>query len=636
MRCSGTRPSAIVLLGVVLLLVPAARAEEFYVDPATGDPGNDGSAAHPWRTLQEVIADDLVETRTWDALPYTASSTLVPRNVGAPVKAGDTIWLRSGYHGELDLLRMYNSALVTIAAEPGHSPQLRRARIVASANWLLRGVSISPSHDASYTTVHLVEVTSHNYSGPAHDVVIEGCELFSVRDTSAWTIDDWNNLACNGISLSGDDCVARDNHLLNVNFGITVSGARGLVEGNVIENFAGDGLRGLGDHGTFQYNTVKNCYDVNANHDDGFQSWSVGPGGVGTGEVVGITLRGNTIINYTDPDQPFRGTLQGIGCFDGFFVDWVIENNVILTDHWHGITLLGARNSRIVNNTVLDLNDTTPGPPWISIGLHKDGTASTGCVVRNNLTTALSIAAGQDVTEDHNALISDVDAYFVNYLGGDLHLIPSSPARNVGSSVLAPVDDRDRVPRPQEGVEDLGAYEYLPPGTDAGPLRDATSNLDAQAVEDAGLSGDAGTDAGTVADSGALSDAATAADVARVDSAPLADASPAGDAAMAGDAQVVGDASPLDTARADLLAADQAMGADVAAVDGSREDAASVVEGGAIADAPVTTDSQKLSTVVARGCSCREGFPSAPSGLLALALAGLRRRPRSERPEAGA
>ena len=114
----------------------------------------------------------------------------------------------------------------------------------------------------------------------------------------------------------------------------------------------------------FQYNVVKNCYDVNANHDDGFQSWSRGPQGVGTGEVVGMVLRGNTIINYEDLDQPHRGTLQGIGCFDGMFVDWIVENNVIITDHWHGITLSGATDSRVVNNTVVDLNETSPGPPW--------------------------------------------------------------------------------------------------------------------------------------------------------------------------------------------------------------------------------------------------------------------------------
>ena len=72
------------------------------------------------------------------------------------------------------------------------------------------------------------------------------------------------------------------------------------------------------------------------------------------------------------------------------FEDWVVENNVVFVDHWHGITLSGAVDSRIVNNTVCDINSESPGPSWIRIGDHKNGTPSSGCVVRNNLTTALS------------------------------------------------------------------------------------------------------------------------------------------------------------------------------------------------------------------------------------------------------
>jgi hypothetical protein len=250
----------------------------------------------------------------------------------------------------------------------------------------------------------------------------------------------------------------RDNRLLNVNFGISVGAGDSLIAGNLVENFAGDGLRGLGDHCTFEYNTVKNCYKVNANHDDGFQSWSTGPDGVGSGEVVGIVLRGNTIINYEDPNQPYRGTLQGIGCFDGTFVDWVVENNVVITDHWHGITLLGARNCLVVNNTVLDLNETSPGPPWISIGKHKNGTAPVNCIVRNNLATDFSDAAG--VLEENNLIIHDPAALFVDPAHFDLHLLPGAAAIDAGGSLNAPALDHDRIPRPQGNAIDIGAYEW--------------------------------------------------------------------------------------------------------------------------------------------------------------------------------
>jgi len=311
-----------------------------------------------------------------------------------------------------------------------------------------------------YDPTELISIRNHNFRGPVSDVRVEDCILFSVEDTSNWTIDDWNNKSANGISSDGERVVVRSNTLRNVNFGISMSGPHALVEHNLVENFAGDGMRGLGDYDVFQYNTVKNCYDVNANHDDGFQSWSVGQDGVGTGEVVGVELRGNTIINYEDPNQPFRGTLQGIGCFDGMFVDWVVENNLILVDHWHGITLLGARGCRIVNNTVLDLNNEDPGPPWIRIGNDKDGTPPEDCVVRNNLATAFNSEDSSGVTSDHNLTITDATALFVDPPNFDFHLKPGTEAIDTGSSDLAPAQDKDGVPRPQGDAVDLGCYEY--------------------------------------------------------------------------------------------------------------------------------------------------------------------------------
>jgi len=215
--------------------------------------------------------------------------------------------------------------------------------------------------------------------------------------------------------------------------------------------------------------------------------------------VAGIVLRGNTIINYEDPGQPHRGTLQGIGCFDGMFVDWVVENNVIITDHWHGITLLGARDCRIVNNTVLDLNDQSPGPPWVRIGNHKDGTLSTGGVIRNNLTTSISIDDGAEVAEDHNLIIENTDDFFVDAAAMDLHLLKGCAAVDSGSLDLAPVIDIEGVSRPQgEGV-DIGAYEYREgvieePRPDGEP--DGGTDSGAEPGMDAGGDPDTGEDAG--------------------------------------------------------------------------------------------------------------------------------------------
>ena len=166
------------------------------------------------------------------------------------------------------------------------------------------------------------------------------------------------------------------------------------------------------------------------NHDDGFQSWSVGPGGVGTGEVRDVVLRGNRIVNNLNPSHPLHATLQGIGCFDGLF-EWLVENNVVVTDHWHGISLYGAIGGRIVNNTVLDLNGLSPGPPWIMLN-SSNGTPSSGVLVRNNLATDYAIS-GTGIVQDHNVEITNPASLFVAP-PFDLQLKACSPAIDAGSA----------------------------------------------------------------------------------------------------------------------------------------------------------------------------------------------------------
>jgi MYXO-CTERM domain-containing protein len=477
-------------------LAAPAVAADFYVDPVNGTDAGDGSAQAPWKSLQEVWDAGLIETRGWDELPYDETRQLVAKNAGAPVGPGDTIWLRDGYHGAVEIQGAYNADRITIAAESGHTPELASIRLRAASGWVLQGLSISPSHAPEYEKTTMVVVENHNWHGPSSEVTVEDCTIFSVEDTSQWTADDWVQKASSGVSASGDDVTVRRNRLDNVRMGISMSGERAHVARNEIVNFSADGLRGLGDDSVFEYNLVKNCYDVDDNHDDGFQSWSNGDDGVGSGEVSGMVLRGNTIINYEDPDQPHRGPLQGIGCFDGTYTDWVVENNVIVVDHWHGITLMGAKGGRIVNNTVIDLNDERPGPPWIQIAPHKNGTPSANIVVRNNLATAISIGDDQpSVVDDHNLIVDDLAAFFVDPAALDLRLLESAAAVDTGSSELAPAIDRDGVPRPQGEGYDLGAYEYHDGESepaDAGAAPD-TGSLDAGGSDAGAPSTDTGT-----------------------------------------------------------------------------------------------------------------------------------------------
>ena len=371
------------------------------------------------------------------------------------VQGGDTITLQSGFYGSLKIYAKHNNSFVVIRSNTGTTAVFKTINFNNSSFWELSGVHIKPRYTSGADGQKALNL-SGNY------LTAKNCIINYSDDISGWTDSTWLARAGNGITMYGTNIIVKDNIISVVDHGISNSARYALVSGNVISNFRGDGIRGLGDDAVYEYNIIKNSFDVDDNHDDGFQSWSVGPGGVGTGVVKNVVLRGNTIINFEDPNQPYRGNMQGIGLFDGMYENWVVENNLIIVDHWHGISFYGAINCKIINNTVID-NNLSPSPdPWIRINNHKNGTPSSGVIVRNNIATDYALTGG--VTADHNVEItmSQAASYFVNPSGGtgDYHLISTSPAIDAGSSDLAPTIDKDGTFRPWGNGFDLGCYEY--------------------------------------------------------------------------------------------------------------------------------------------------------------------------------
>lgn len=66
-------------------------------------------------------------------------------NPTAPVKPGDILLLRSGWHGVIRLSGGYNESPITIAADPGHTPQVGWVEIGEGRNWRAKGLTVSPS-----------------------------------------------------------------------------------------------------------------------------------------------------------------------------------------------------------------------------------------------------------------------------------------------------------------------------------------------------------------------------------------------------------------------------------------------------------------------------------------------------------
>lgn len=394
--------------GLLLCLTPALAAETdvlngcastpakaegriFYVDPARGNMGNDGSSRAPWSTLQDVVAKGLVANKVHKQ-PYQQGGQLSPANPGGPIRPGDVIYLRSGNHGEV-VLRGVNDKFITIEAEPGQKPTIRRLTTYGASRWILRGITFQNDSRG-----WLVEFFNHGWQGPTDNIVFEKNELYSTLDASTWTIQDWINRSMSGIQSAATCLAIRNNRLTNIRHGIKVLGANTLVEGNVIDHFADDGIDIVVGNVSVVGNRITNNHGLNdGNHNDGIQGWTV-KGAINDN----VLIANNVIMNSTAPSLSLPGEMQGIGIFDGVWTNLRILNNRVETNLWHGIAISGVADSVVEGNTVVgtDPKRTT----WISVGNMKadqGGAPPRNVRVRNNVATQFKLPS------DSNQVLSE-------------------------------------------------------------------------------------------------------------------------------------------------------------------------------------------------------------------------------------
>jgi hypothetical protein len=418
----------------------------FYVDPENGDTAGDGSAERPWKTIQHLFESNMIQTRD-------KAGRL--KNPDAPVKAGDTILLRSGYHGEIYCRGAYNDDYITIAAEKGHEPKVRRIFFSTAGKWIIRGLTVSPAFAPEYKPERLIYVV--NWGGPSSDFVIENNILRSSQDAPSWSAEQWDKLACYGISVIGQRIKIRNNTLKYVNHGIIITGDKITVERNSIEHIAGDGIVCSADNASLRGNSIKYFYNVNDNHDDGIQFHR---GRDKTTPIYNAVVSGNSVIAWDNAvSNPLISSPQGICNFDIPAINWRIENNLVLVKHHHGITISGCQGGVIVNNMAYN--------PYggnflagILLGTTHGKTPSENTIVRNNLLDSEVQMPRTNNTADHNIVVTYPKRYFRDPDNYDMRHKKASPAINTGSNISAPKIDINRVPRPQGPAIDIGPYEF--------------------------------------------------------------------------------------------------------------------------------------------------------------------------------
>ena len=324
------------------------------------------------------------------------------------VKGGETIQLAPGNYGSISITGGAYSQMSIGGVKTGtKSPVLTspvkitsqdsnnravvdRIETRSTDNWVFDSLIIKPAVPGVLTTFAVMISGNNN--------MMQNCYVtYSFENSDSWDAAKWAATVGSGISVNaGSNNVIQNNYVSNVYMGISVGAPNTKVLSNVVNYFSGDGMRGVADNGLFEGNIIKNIRIINSNHPDGFQSWSLSPTGTpGGGVVTGTIVRGNVFLISENLSHPLATGMQGIGMFDGNYQDWVIEDNVIMTEAYHGIAVYGAINVKVDHNTVINIRKNPTYKTWITIAAHKGATTSAGVnTVTNNLSSLLSLVPG--------------------------------------------------------------------------------------------------------------------------------------------------------------------------------------------------------------------------------------------------
>lgn len=228
-----------------------------------------------------------------------------------------------------------------------------------------------------------------------------------------WTIAEWKARKIDAALVRGVRCTVVRCDWSAVYFGpqINEGNACAIID-NVTRGFAADSGRAVGgpDH-VVRGNRSYDAFQIDSNHSDGDQVWSIGPDGKpGGGVMYRLTLEDNLRVAYIGPSV--RGPnaapiakMQGFGGFNGRFDGFTVRRNTFVTyaAAHHGITLSGCDNSLIEDNVVLDLAGKITGgvgyeEPYINIG-----SGSVNTTLRNNVAANISLNGVRQIGLNGNA-----------------------------------------------------------------------------------------------------------------------------------------------------------------------------------------------------------------------------------------
>lgn len=321
-----------------------------------------------------------------------------------------TIFLNSGSYRNFTIKNQSN---ITLVPAMGQKPTLQGITIENSSNIQILSLDIQAEKKEGKKDFYVkIDKASSN-------ITVANCKIQAAEETEPWEPKDWQSKAGNGIFSEGDNCIFKNNLIRHIHHGIETKGNNCIVANNIIIRFAGDAIRNTGNNNIFDSNYLADALvdDYSAkggNHDDLFQSWTFDK------PISNLIIKNNIAISCTDTlNHLLSKNVQGIACFDGFEENWIIENNLVILEHPHGIALFGANNCKIKNNKIIYnpfQKYQFESLPWIMIHDHKDGRKSHNNLITNNITSAIAVKDKESATITNNTITSKpFSKYFQDY-----------------------------------------------------------------------------------------------------------------------------------------------------------------------------------------------------------------------------
>lgn len=407
-----TRTARAWMVALAMLCASTAEALTYYVSQSGSDTNSCAAASSPTQSSQKAtIAAGVACLAAGDTLlihggTYTGSNNVIDSQAFR-VPSG-TSW----------------SNPVTIAGIPGETVTLRPPHNVSG----IRLTTGSPS----YVIVQDLIIDMSN-SGAGADAA--GISLYRAHHNRFQRVE-VSKARTFGVLYSTETPF---NEMINCR--IHDNGFAGATGTN------GHGLYITGSDNLFEDNEV---YD---NYGYGFHIYNnAGPRTDPSRNIV----RRNKIYRNGRNNQAAYGLVVAWGS------DNVAYNNLIYAN-WGGVEIYTASsNAQIFNNTIYN------NSPGEGIALQSYAGAP---VVRNNIiygnrVDIVDYGGGATPVLDHNLTVVPG---FTNAGASDFTLQAGSAARNAGVSIGRVTDDFARTPRPQDGVYDIGAFEFASSGSPAAP-----------------------------------------------------------------------------------------------------------------------------------------------------------------------